>query len=210
MEGRRTDPFAEINSAEFLARLRAPGSDAQRAFARLVQITHDRFLAFIRRHLNGAEECKEALQEMYLAVHKGLSAFEGRSKLSTWMYSLAHYKICDRLSDKDRSHRELTPEGEAALSTETDAPDNWDGVSAWDSPADKIATRNRAASLIARAVDALPEAARHVYHLRDVEGLSGEEAAVILKTTEANVRVQLHRARRQIVDWVQERLEGKA
>jgi RNA polymerase sigma-70 factor (ECF subfamily) len=210
MEGNRTDPFAEINSAEFLARLLAKGPDGQRAFARLVQATHDRFLAFIHRHLSGAEECRDVLQEMYLAVHKGLAAFAGRSKLSTWMYSLAHHKICDRLSNKDRSHRELTAEGEAALSTEAGASDGWDRISDWDSPADKVATRNRAEALIVEAVAALPEAARQVYHLRDVEGLSGEEAAVVLKTSEANVRVQLHRARRQIVEWVQARLEGKA
>jgi RNA polymerase sigma-70 factor (ECF subfamily) len=209
-EGSRTDPFAEINSADFLARLLVKGSDGQRAFARLVQATHDRFLAFIHRHLSGTEECREVLQEMYLAVHKGLPSFAGRSKLTTWMYSLAHHKICDRLSDKDRKHKELTPEGEASLSTESGAPDGWDRISDWDSPADKVATRNRAEGLIVAAVAALPEAARQVYHLRDVEGLSGEEAAVILKTTEANVRVQLHRARRQIVEWVQVRLEGKA
>ena len=43
-----------------------------------------------------------------------------------------------------------------------------------------------------------------------LEGLPGEEVAKMLGMSDANVRVQLHRARRQIVDWVQARLGGKA
>jgi len=48
-----------------------------------------------------------------------------------------------------------------------------------------------------------------VYQLRDVEGMPGDEAAAVLGVTEANMRVLLHRARRQIVEWVQKRLEEK-
>lgn len=210
MEGQSPqDTFDAINAPEFLVLLLTPGAEGQRAFSRLVRVTHDRFLAFIRRQLASQEECQEVLQEVYLAVHKGLAGFAGRSKLSTWMFSLAHHKICDRIGDKDRRHKEFTEDDSSALSTEG-AAEGWDRISPWDSPSDKVSERNRAASLIAKAIDTLPENARQVYQLRDVEGLSGEETAVVLGISEANVRVQLHRARRHIVDWVQERLEGKA
>jgi RNA polymerase sigma-70 factor (ECF subfamily) len=195
----------EINSPEFLAVLSAPGPAGRQAFARLVQGTHDRFLGFIRRQLPSQEESLDVLQEVYLAVHKGLAGFEGKSKLTTWMYSLAHHKICDRLADRDRRHQELTEGRQDALSTEAGA-ERWDGITAWDAPPDRLSARNAVEGLIGKAIEALPEQARRVYHLRDVEGLSGEETAEATGLSADNVRVQLHRARRQIVDWVQEKM----
>ena len=56
----------------------------------------------------------------------------------------------------------------------------------------------------------MPDPSRQVYHLRDVEGLSGEETAEITGMTPENVRVQLHRARRRIVEWVQGKMAGAA
>ncbi|HKP95185.1 MAG TPA: RNA polymerase sigma factor [Fibrobacteria bacterium] len=200
--------FEEINSPEFLAMLLAGGPSGQRVFARLVRGTHDRFLGFIRRQLSSREECLEVLQEVYLAVHKGLPGFAGKSKLTTWMFSLAHHKICDRIADRDRGHRELTESREAALSTETAGSERWDGITAWDAPPDRISARNAVEGLIGKAIEALPGQARRVYQLRDVEGLSGEEAAEAAGTTPDNVRVQLHRARRQIVEWVREKMAG--
>ncbi|MDB5105212.1 MAG: polymerase, sigma-24 subunit, subfamily [Fibrobacteres bacterium] len=200
--------FEEINSPEFLEMLLAKGPTGQRAFARMVQGTHDRFLGFIRRQLPSQEECLEVLQEVYLAVHKGLPGFAGKSKLTTWIYSLAHHKICDRIADRDRGHKELTESREGSRSTENAGTDRWSGITSWDAPPDRLMARNAVEGLIGKAVEALPGPAREVYRLRDLEGLSGEEAAEILGITPENVRVQLHRARRQIVDWVQEKMAG--
>lgn len=201
--------FEEINSPEFLAMLLEKGPAGQRAFARMVQGTHERFLGFIRRQLSSQEECLEVLQEVYLAVHKGLPGFAGKSKLTTWIFSLAHHKICDRIGDRDRGHRELTESRETALSTETAGAERWDGITAWDAPPDRLAARNAVEGLIGKAIEALPEQARRVYQLRDVEGLSGDEAAEVMGITPENVRVQLHRARKQIVEWVHGKMAAK-
>jgi RNA polymerase sigma-70 factor (ECF subfamily) len=175
----------------------------------LVRATHDKFLGFIRRQLASPEECQEVLQETYLAVHKGLAGFKGESKLTTWMFSLAHHKICDRIADRNRSHQELTESRAASLSTES-ADDGLAGATAWDAPPDRLSARNAVEALIGKAIEALPDQARQVYHLRDVEGLSGEDTAVVTGMTPENVRVQLHRARRKIVEWVQEKMSGAA
>jgi RNA polymerase sigma-70 factor, ECF subfamily len=198
--------FEEVNSPEFLEDLLAKGTRGPRAFTRLVRATHDRFLGFIQRQLSSQDECREVLQEVYLAVYKGLPGFAGKSKLTTWMYSLAHHKICDRFSERDRKHVELTEAREAGLSTETAESDKWDAISAWDASPERVMARNAMEKLIGKAIEALPVNARQVYQLRDVEGLSGDEAAAVLGITSENVRVQLHRARRQIVDWVQEKM----
>lgn len=197
--------FDAINAPEFLARLREPGSAGQKAFGQLVKATHPKFLGFIRRQLSSPDECQEVLQEVYLAVHKGLAGFKGDSKLTTWMFSLAHHKICDRFGDRHRSHDELTEAREAVLSTET-SDDRLSGATAWDAPPDRLSARNAVEGLIGKAIEALPEQSRRIYQLRDIEGLSGEEAAEVAGMTPENVRVQLHRARQRIVEWVQDKL----
>jgi len=198
--------FEEINSPEFLARLLAKDSAGPRAFTNLVRATHAQFLGFIQRQLTSQDECREVLQEVYLAVHKGLPGFAGKSKLTTWMYSLAHHKICDRFSDRDRKHIELTEAQASGLSTEAAESDRWNGITAWDATPERVMAGTAVEKLIGKAIETLAENARQVYQLRDVEGLSGEEAAEILGITPENVRVQLHRARRQIVDWVREKM----
>src|SRR5262245_40168105 len=119
------DGFEAINAPEFLARLLSPGLEGRKAFSELVRVTHDRFLGFIRRRLASPRECQEILQEVYLAVHKGLAGFERRSKLTTWMFGMAHNKVCDRLGDKDRRHTELT-ESRAELHSTEKAAEGWD------------------------------------------------------------------------------------
>lgn len=200
--------FEEINSPEFLAQLLTKGPVGQRAFARMVEGTHDKFLGFIRRQLSAQEECLEVLQEVYLAVHKGLPGFAGKSKLTTWIFSLAHHKICDRIGNRDRAHQELTESREAGLSTETAGSERWAGITSWDAPPDRITARNAVEGLIGKAIEALPAQARQVYQLRDLEGLSGEETAEVTGLGLDNVRVQLHRARKQIVEWVQGKMTG--
>ena len=200
--------FEAINAPEFLERLREPGAAGQRAYARLVRATHDKFLGFIRRQLPSQEECREVLQETYLAAYKGLAGFKGESKLTTWMFSLAHHKICDRIGDRDRGHAVLT--GESADSLAAGGDDRLSGATAWDAAPDRLSARNAVEALIGKAIEALPMPARQVYHLRDVEGLSGDETAAVTGMTPENVRVQLHRARRRIVDWVQEKMAGAA
>lgn len=149
------------------------------------------------------------LQETYLAAHKGLAGFKGESKLTTWMFSLAHHKICDRIGDRDRAHAELTESRAAGLSTEN-GDDRLAGATAWDAAPDRLSARNAVEALIGKAIESLPEEDRRVYHLRDIEGLSGEETAEVTGMTPENVRVRLHRARRKIVDWVQEKMAGAA
>ncbi len=207
---KKTDPFEMVNSPEFLEGLLAGGSGGQKAFAQLFRATQGRMFGFIRRHLGSPEECQEVLQETYLAVHRGLSRFERKSKLTTWMYGMAYHKICDRLSDKDRGHLELLEGHADTTATESNGSAVFSDISPWDSASDLVAEKRFLLDLLTQATARLPPALREVYRLRDEEGLSGEEIAEILKMPSATVRVHLHRARGQIVEWVRERLAENA
>lgn len=208
-EKKPTDPFEEVNSSDFLECLLGGGPGARKAFARLFRVTHERLLAFIRRYLGSAEDGQEVLQETYLAVHRGLPRFERKSRLTTWMYSMAYHKLCDRLSDKDRGHLELL-EGQADLSaTAGDESAVFSDISPWDAASDLVAERRNLLALMDQAIALLPPALQEVYRLRDEEGMSGEEIADLLGMPASTVRVRLHRARGQIVAWVREQLARK-
>lgn len=204
--------FEEVNEAAFLARLRAGDAGARLAFSALVRATHGRMLAYVRRHLGSLEESQEVVQEVFLAAHKGLAQFEGKSKLTTWMYSLAHFKVCDRIADRTRE-RAVFQDAATGDEGAPDAPGeegDWSRVTAWGSAPDRVYARNAAERWIAAAVAALEPPGCDVYQLRDVEGLSGEEVAEMLGLSHAAVRVQLHRARAAIVAFVRARMAGGA
>jgi RNA polymerase sigma-70 factor (ECF subfamily) len=169
-------------------------------------------LAYVRRHLGNLDDAQEVVQEVFLAAHKGLSGFEGQSKLTTWMFTLAHYKVCDAIAGRTRSRTVFhdardksgeIPEGVVERSGLEESPS---AATAWDSAPDKVYARQSAERLMAQAVALLKPPGCDVYRLRDVEGLSGEEVAKILGLSHAAVRVQLHRARTEIVAWVRARL----
>ncbi len=198
--------YDEVNSPEFLQELLAKNSQGPRAFRRLVEMTHDRFLGFIQRRLSPHEECREVLKDVYLAVYKGLPSFAGKSKLTTWMYSLAHKKICDRISQRDGKHVALAKAHEGRLSTEGSEVDRMDSVTNLDAASDRVMPRNAVEALISKAVESLSKGARQVYQFRDIEGMSDEDTAEVLGITSENLRVQLHGARKHVVEWVQEKM----
>jgi RNA polymerase sigma-70 factor (ECF subfamily) len=205
----------DVNDAAFLARLRDTGPAGRRAFNELVRATHGRLLGYVRRHLGSLEESQEVVQEVYLAAHKGLANFEGKSRLTTWLYSLAHHKVCDGIANRSRSRAVFRDVGDdtegntsASCAPSQSTEDDWSRVTPWGSSPDKVYARRAAEQWIPGAIASLGPPGCDVYHLRDVEGLTGEEVAAILGLSHAAVRVQLHRARADIVAWVRARMAG--
>jgi len=182
--------FQEINSPAFLAELRSGRPRCQRAFRRLVLVTHPKLVRFLGRYLRSSECVQEALQETYLGVHRGLARFEGKCRLTTWIYSMAYRKACDCLAQKYRRNYL-----EAEVGTDGDI---WEDYGNQEAPPDEALHQTRLVQEILSAAKLLPEMYREAYQLRDVDGLSGEEAASVLDISETVIRVRLHRARRLI------------
>jgi RNA polymerase sigma-70 factor (ECF subfamily) len=200
--------FAEINTPEFLGRLRRTDSEGKKAFRSLVTATHDALMQYARRQLSSQEDCQECVQETFLAVHQGIDRFQGNSKLTTWIWSLAHHKVCDRLSDKHRRRLVSEEPDENALSTDSES-DVWETPTAWDARPDRQVDSKRAQQYWQAAIASLGQPSRDVYLLRDGQGLTGEQVAEILNLSLVNVRVHLHRARHKIVEYIRLRLHVK-
>ncbi len=186
--GKPRDPAVGIDSPAFLKALRNGPPAADRAFRDLT--LHMRFplTRFIGRWLRDAEAIEDVMQETFLAVHRSLPRFEGKSRLTTWVYSLAHHKVMDRLSEKYRPGYGAEPAPECG----------WD-VEAVDPWPDEHAHRTLLIKQVRAAAEGIPDLYREAWRLRDVEGMSGEEAAEALGITPTLVRVRLHRARNLIV-----------
>jgi RNA polymerase sigma-70 factor (ECF subfamily) len=182
------DPVREINTPAFLKALRGGPPAAERAFRDLTLALRLPLIRFIGRWIRETETIEDILQETFLAVHRSLPRFEGKSLLTTWVYSLAHHKVMDRLSEKYRTGQGCEPA--AGL--------DWD-PEALDPRPDERAHQTLLIARIRSAAEAIPGLYRDAWRLRDEDGMSGEEAAEALGITATLVRVRLHRARNMIV-----------
>jgi RNA polymerase sigma-70 factor (ECF subfamily) len=185
-----------------LARLRA-GEDA--AYEELVRSASPRLLATLRRMLRSDDDAHDALQETFLAAFRALPRFEGQSKLSTWLHRIAVnsalMKLRTRRRHPEESIDELLPR------FEQDGHYTADSASTGRLLDDEIDEAQRRAA-VRRCIDRLPDAYRTVILLRDVEGLSTDEAAVQLGITPEATKMRLHRARQALRTLLEQEIGG--
>jgi RNA polymerase sigma-70 factor (ECF subfamily) len=207
----------EGEDAQLLVALRA-GDEA--VFARLVDGWGPALLRLARAYVPSHAVAEEVVQETWLAVLRGLDGFEGRSSLRSWVFGI----LVNQARSHGRRERRSLPfaalfrrgsEGgaEPAVPPERfqgrrgERPGWWAAAPRrWEDPEVHLeATQTRAA--LEDAIAALPERQREALVLRDVLGLSAEEACSVLGVSEGNQRVLLHRARAKVRAELEERIE---
>lgn len=188
------DPFLEINSASFLNEVRSGNPGCEKAFSRLFNQTHSPLTSYVRRYFPDTASVQDILQDTYVAVHRGLPKFRAQCKLSTWIFSLAYHKVCDKLAEKYREGESLPFHSELLASLESKDP-----------LPDIILFQAELVRIVEFASAALSRKYRDVHFFRDFEGLSSEETATILGISESLVRVRLHRARCLIIEKIRTR-----
>jgi RNA polymerase sigma-70 factor (ECF subfamily) len=172
------DPGSEraVESVEDLVR-RAQDGDA-RAFEMLYRRTVDRVYALCLRMSGDGNEATELVQDVFVRAWERLGSFRGDSLFTTWLHRLAVNVILqDRRSKGRRGAREVA------------APDleRFGRVARRSMPGTRVD--------LERAIASLPEKARAVLVLRDVEGYKYDEIARMTGVTLGTVKAQIHRAR---------------
>jgi RNA polymerase sigma-70 factor (ECF subfamily) len=183
----------------------------ERAFAEVVSSWSPIMLRVARGHVSTDASCEEIVQETWLAVVRGLGAFEGRSSLRTWVF-----RILTNLA-KTRGVREArsvpmsswapadetgpTVDPDRFRSSDDQYPHNWTPVgapAAWQPGPEQSAVAAETRQLLGGALRELPDRQRTVVTLRDVHGLTSDEVCSLLDVSAANQRVLLHRGRAKL------------
>ncbi len=151
-------------------------------FERLVRKYQDSVYGLTCRLLGENQDAEDAAQEVFLRAYRGLGAFEGRSKLSTWLYRIA-YNLC---TDRLRSRRQAKALEEEALMADGDADPESLAL---------VAEERRA---VRDAIRGLRDIYRNVIVLRYYQGLSAEEIEAVCGLPRKTVETRLYRARKAL------------
>jgi len=165
--------------------LQAARSGDDEALEALLARHEQRVFRFGLRMCGNEEDARDVLQETLLAAFKGVRGFRGEAQLSTWLYQVAR-SFCTKARRRGAGQPERLEsiEGAAARAVTTGGP----------GPDDRAHAREMA-RVLQEALLALPESQREVVLLRDVEGLSAEEAAQVVGIEVPALKSRLHRAR---------------
>ena len=176
-----------------LARLRA-GDET--AYDELVRAESRHLLAVARRLLRNEEDAQDAVQQAFLSAFRALPAFNGQSRLTTWLHRIVTNAALMKLRTRGRQPEDSI---EDLLPTYLEDGHHTAQFSEWALPAESKLLRRETRGQVRTAIDALPDAYRTVLLLRDIEELSTEETAQALGVTPNTVKIRLHRARQALL-----------
>ena len=175
-----------------LAALRA---EDDLAFETLVRSYGGRMLSVARRFLRNDEDAQDAVQEAFLSAFKSLAAFDGRSKLSTWLHRIVVNASLMKLRTQ-RRHPETSID--ALLPTFKADGHQQAPAARWKDSGPADLERSETQALVRQQIEKLPESYRTVLILRDIEEYDTETVAQMLDLSVAAVKVRLHRARQAL------------
>ncbi len=172
------------------------------AFETLVRRFERPLFNFILRSVRDSDRSEELLQEVFLRVIQRAGEFQGGSKVSTWIYTIAR-NLCIDTSRKMvfRRHRSL----DAPSGDDPEGPTMMDRVVAATPLADREVIGGDLKERIARAVEELPDEQREVFLMRELQDLAFKEIAEIVgvpeNTVKSRMRYALERLQRALAEY---------
>jgi len=161
----------------------------------LIRGTYSDVYALCRRLLGDPSDAADATQEVYLRVVKSVFGFRGEAAFGTWLHRLA-VNVCMTML---RRRGDVRARGQSAGFVDA----IFDDLASSDASPEDHVTNADLARRTAKALADLPEEAREVVVLRDVQGLSTKETAELLGVSEGAVKVRLHRAHAKLRELVE-------
>jgi RNA polymerase sigma-70 factor (ECF subfamily) len=171
-QGPVSDQSASGDSGDVALAVRG---DAQ-AFRRLYEAHVGRIHSLACRMI-GPDHAAEATQDVFVRVWRKLGSFRGEAAFGTWVYRIGvNLLLSQRAQLATRRRRELSDD--ELLAEQPDRPRSRDlGID------------------FETAITGLPDGARQVFVLHDIEGFKHEEIGQMLGVTTGTSKAQLHRAR---------------
>ena len=189
--------------ADLLARLQAGD---ERALGDLSAAYHSKIFQLAFRYLRNTEDAEEVTQDVLFKVYRNVGSFRGDAALSSWIYRITFNAAMSRLRTA-RYQRAQEAERLAAAWAEGDEsgrPARLE-VADWSRMADEGVLRSQLRRRVLSAVLALPAIYRAPVVLRDLQGMSTEEASAVLRLKDQTLKSRLHRGRlilrKQLADF---------
>jgi RNA polymerase sigma-70 factor, ECF subfamily len=162
----------------------------QQAFSALVSRYQRKIYRLAKNITRNDEDAEDVLQEAFLKAYEHLDKFEGHSKFYTWIVRIAVNEALMKLR-KRRGDREVSLDEPLGLGEEEVKRE----IAVWEDNPEQRYSREEMQDILNEAVDGLKEDFRTVFVLRDIEELSTEETAEVLKISIPAVKSRLLRAR---------------
>lgn len=179
---------------QLIARLRAGD---EMAVQELAERYSPRIFQLAMRHMKNREDAEEVTQDVLMKVYRKVDAFRGDSALSSWIYRITFNTAMSRLRNgKAARAAEQERERVEAASASIDEPiASVRQPADWSHMPDEELLRLQLRQAAAIAIAELPEIYRAPVLLRDIQGLSTEEASSRLHLKDQTLKSRLHRGR---------------
>ena len=149
------------------------------------------------RLLGRGDEAEDAVQEIFEKTFRALSRFDIAKRFFPWMYTIGLNHLRSLQRRHKRRHRLKILHTEPESLAESAASQQRDPVT--------HSELREGERLAQEALDTLRIQYREVFVLRAVQGLSVQEVAEVLRIPEGTVKTHLHRARKQMIDFLEKK-----
>jgi RNA polymerase sigma-70 factor, ECF subfamily len=197
--------MSDAEQVSLLARLQA--GDEQ-ALAELADAYRTKIYQLAFRYLRSREDAEEVTQDVLFKVYRKVGEFRGDAALSSWIYRITFNAAMSRLrtvkyqrsqaADRQEAAADRDGAGRTTDSTRADVAD-------WSQMADERVLRSQLRKRVFGAILSLPAIYRAPVMLRDIQGMSTEEASAMLRVKDQTLKSRLHRGRlilrKQLADF---------
>lgn len=168
----------------------------QNAFNMLVIRYQHKVASLVSRYVPQGD-VPDVAQESFIKAYRAIGSFRGDSAFYTWLYRIA----------VNTAKNYLVAQGRRPPSSDVDAADaeNFEASGALKeiSNPENLMLSEELRAVVFRTIDSLPEDLKTAITLRELDGLSYEEIAVIMECPVGTVRSRIFRAREAIDNKVQ-------
>ena len=188
---------------DLLTRLKARD---EQALAELADKYGSKIYQLAYRYLRNKEDAEEVTQDVLFKVYRRVDAFRGDAALSSWIYRITFNAAMSRVRTAKYQRAQIDERRESTTETDVQGePSRPRDVADWSDLADERVFRTQLRTRVFRAILALPAIYRAPVMLRDIQGMSTEEASAMLRVKDQTLKSRLHRGRlilrKQLADF---------
>lgn len=155
----------------------------------------------VSRYVKNQSDVPDVVQEAFIKAYRALPNFRGESAFYTWLYRIAVNSAKNHLVALSRK-----PPGSDIEIDEAEIYDSGDALREQESP-ERLLLTAEIKNVVFSTIEQLPEDLRIAINLRELEGLSYEDIAVIMECPVGTVRSRIFRARETIEKKLQPLLQ---